>query len=162
MRCQQSRDAQGTQPMGPRGGWALIFSWIWPQVAAENGEKKQSERECHEPFQPLNIESYHRHFLWQHLNNNLHLWKQDLQTECHCIPCFLLVPLPGRQQTMTRPQMVAGKRKELSNSGHFAAFNFSIGAKILQFTRCFFWWFLWWSLLVKIGYTQYIHVIRHI
>ena len=33
---------------------------------------------------------------------------------------------------------------------------------ILHFGRCVFWCFFWWSLLVKIGYTQYIIYILYI
>ena len=66
---------------------------------------------------------------------------------------------PGRQPSMAKPRVLAGKREKPWKSVKIASFNLSNGTWFFQFTRCFFWWFVWWSLLVKIGYTQCIYTI---
>ena len=66
---------------------------------------------------------------------------------------------PGRQPSMAKPRVLAGKREKPWKSVKIASFNLSNGTWFFQFTRCFFWWFVWWSLLVKIGYTQTIIII---
>ena len=96
-------------------------------------------------------------YLWQHLDN-LRL-KSRSPNWMSFYSMFSFGAAPGRQQTMTRPWTVAGKRKKLSNSVHFAASNFSIGARLLQFTRSLFWGRFWWSLLVRIGFTQCIYFL---
>ena len=68
---------------------------------------------------------------------------------------------PGRQPSMAKPRVLAGKREKPWKSVKIASFNLSNGTWFFQFTRCFFWWFVWWSLLVKIGYTQHIYIYIH-